>query len=355
MHHVMHNTCIKHGRDIRTQCIWVDINLALRKGLKFYQTRSNAIILHDTLPAYCIPKAIRMETGEVIYETVYMSPRPPPKISLKHDWKRELGSEDAQRPEGQVVQQFKNSQSNQPFPNPDHDRTGQPVVRTDRTGQPVVGTNTRTAKDGRKTSRSQEIDTCSFHGEAVRTDRTGQPVVETRKPQTGSSDDSKSLNVEDKTAHDRTGQPVLNRDESSHEQTMLNEVNVDFRIPGSPHSVVKQVESSRVRELVEKIENYPDRHALQQDLQQNKAYHPFSAKSKKFIQDVGNIELFDLFETDPKTQCKRHRLSYMRASLKRNSGQSTFHCVYDGPSFNSRMRKQEGKTSRPQIWETTRK
>ena len=35
---------------------WVDVNLALRKGLKFYQTRSNAIILHETLPAYCIPK-----------------------------------------------------------------------------------------------------------------------------------------------------------------------------------------------------------------------------------------------------------------------------------------------------------
>ena len=67
-----------------------------------------------------------------------MSPRPPPKISLKHDWKRELGSEDAQRPDGQVVQQFKSSLSNQPTPNPDHDRTGQPVVGTDRTGQPVV-------------------------------------------------------------------------------------------------------------------------------------------------------------------------------------------------------------------------
>ena len=50
---------------------WVDINLALRKGLKFYQTRSNAIILHDTLPAYCIPKVVRMETGEVIHEKVY--------------------------------------------------------------------------------------------------------------------------------------------------------------------------------------------------------------------------------------------------------------------------------------------
>ena len=79
---------------------------------------------------------------------------------------------------------------------------------------------------------------------------------------------------------------------------------MDFRIPGVPHSVVKQAESSRVRELVKKIENHPDRHALQQDLQQNKAYNTFSAKSKQMIQDVGNVELFELFETDPKTQCK---------------------------------------------------
>ena len=122
-------------------------HLALRKGLKFYQTRSNAIILHETLPAYCIPKVVQMKAGEVIYENVYASPRLPPKISLKHDWKRGLGSEDAQRPEGQVVQQFKSSQSNQPIPNPDHDRTGQPVVGTDRTGQPVVETNRNQPKD----------------------------------------------------------------------------------------------------------------------------------------------------------------------------------------------------------------
>ena len=37
---------------------WVNIQLAQRKGLKFYQTRSNAIILYDTLPAYCIPKVV---------------------------------------------------------------------------------------------------------------------------------------------------------------------------------------------------------------------------------------------------------------------------------------------------------
>ena len=50
---------------------------------------------------------------------------------------------------------------------------------------------------------------------------------------------------------------------------MLNEVNMDFRIPGLPNSNVKHAEGSRVRELVKKIENNPDRHALQQDLRQN--------------------------------------------------------------------------------------
>ena len=43
---------------------WVDINLAIEKGLKFCQTRSNAIILQETLPAYCIPKVVRLKTGE---------------------------------------------------------------------------------------------------------------------------------------------------------------------------------------------------------------------------------------------------------------------------------------------------
>ena len=35
---------------------WVDIKLAQKKWFKFYETRLNAIILHDTLPACCIPK-----------------------------------------------------------------------------------------------------------------------------------------------------------------------------------------------------------------------------------------------------------------------------------------------------------
>ena len=44
---------------------WVDIDLAIKEGLTFYQTRSNAIILQETLPAYCIPEVERLKTGEV--------------------------------------------------------------------------------------------------------------------------------------------------------------------------------------------------------------------------------------------------------------------------------------------------
>ena len=308
--------------------LWVHINLAIEKGLTFCQIRSNAIIFQETLPAYCIPKVVRMETGAVIFEQVFMSPRPPPKISLRHDWKRELGSEHAQRTE--VVQQSRSFQSNQPIPNPNRERTERPVIRDD----------TRTVQDGRKTSRSQEIDECSFHEEAVSSERTGRPVIETSVIQARSSEDSKSLNVGkahertrrlvietntenvpdccqtrschesirfnvgDETLRDRTVQPVVNHDDSSHEQTMLHEVNMDFRIPRLPHSVVKHAQSSSVRELVQKIENHPDRYALQQDLRQNQAYNPFSPESKKMIQDVGNIELFELLETNSKTQCK---------------------------------------------------
>ena len=258
----MHKAWKKHQNTV----YWVGINLALKKGLKFYQTRSNAIILHETLPAYCILKAVWMETGEVKYEKENASPRPPPKLSLKHDWMKELGSEVAQRPDGQVVQQSKRSQSKQPIPNQDHD---------DRTVKPVVCRDASHAQGARKTSRSQEIETRSFHEEAVK--------------------------------HYRTEKPVVGRDAShaqGHEQSMLNEVDIDFRILGLPHSVVKQAENSRVRELVKKTENHPHRHALQHDLQQNEAYNPCRTTSKKMIQDMGNVELSEFFETDPKTQCK---------------------------------------------------
>ena len=117
---------------------WVDIDLAIGEGLTFYQTRSNAIILQGTLPAYCIPKVERLKTGEVLYERRYLSPRPPPKISLKHDhnWTKgndQLSSTVEQQPVGKLAQQsfgeaprVKLSKPTQSKPNPICDRSGKP-------------------------------------------------------------------------------------------------------------------------------------------------------------------------------------------------------------------------------------
>ena len=97
----LHNAWKRHQDAV----YWVDIDLAIRKGLTFYQTRSNAIILQGILPAYCIPKFVRLKTGEVLNEKLYMSPRPPPKISLRHEWTNELGSKVVRQPKGETVRQ----------------------------------------------------------------------------------------------------------------------------------------------------------------------------------------------------------------------------------------------------------
>ena len=68
MYHVMHHTCTMHGKDIKTRFFWADIDLGIKEGLAFYETRSNATIFQETLPGYCIPKVVRLKTGEVLNE-----------------------------------------------------------------------------------------------------------------------------------------------------------------------------------------------------------------------------------------------------------------------------------------------
>ena len=90
---------------------WIDIDLGIiKEGLKLYQTRSNAIIFQGVLPASCIVRAERLKSGETLYERQYLSPRPPPKISLRRDlnWTKEnneLGYTVEHRPVGKLVQQ----------------------------------------------------------------------------------------------------------------------------------------------------------------------------------------------------------------------------------------------------------
>ena len=279
----LHSAWKKHQDAVH----WVDIDLAIRKGLTFYQTRSNAIILQGTLPAYCIPKVVRLKTGEVSYEKSYMSPRPQPKISLRHDWARgkvSLGSTVDQQPEREVVRQSQEEvarrakffQPTQLIPKPICNRSGQPHNTQDVFV--VKG----------ETSRSQELKVKSFHEELCSSDRSGQPDVTHNVigVQTCLSEENKNVRVEQ--THDRSGLPdkhniaVPDAPEVHHEIEMLNidnelireriEADMDFKIPGLPHSTVKQLQSANVRELIQKIENHPHRHALQRDLQQNQLF-----------------------------------------------------------------------------------
>ena len=113
-------SCNQKWKRYQDTVYWVDIQLVQRKELKFYQTRSNASILHDTLPAYCFSKAIVMKSEEIIYQKVYVSPRPPPTISCKDNWMKELVSD--------VARNSKETQRIQPKPQTQLSSTVRPVL-----------------------------------------------------------------------------------------------------------------------------------------------------------------------------------------------------------------------------------
>ena len=163
------------------------------------------------------------------------------------------------------------------------------------------------------TSRSHEIDEKGLHQELGSSDRSGKP-------------DNLSENTRFEHAHDGTGQPVEQNCSSTHtvkeqfapEENLdialfntdnefnraINEENIDFNIPGLPHSAVKQSHGVNVQNLIQKIENHPQRHALQSDLQQHRQLNLFSKESRDVIKAAGNIELCELFDVEPKAQCK---------------------------------------------------
>ena len=182
---------------------WVDIDLAIKEGLTFYQTRSNAIILRGTPPAHCILKVERLKTGEMLYERRYLSPRPPPKISLKHDhnWTKgndQLGSTVEQQPVGKLVQQScgealraGSSKPIQSKPNPIGDRTVKLVEQEN-------------------TSCSREIVGKCLQEELDSSDRTGKPVK---------CEDNRVMQV-----HDRTVKLVESRTHTQCKKLVLSNI-----------------------------------------------------------------------------------------------------------------------------------
>ena len=139
---------------------WVDINLAIKEKLIFYQTRSNATVPQGTLPTYCIPKVERLETGEVLYERPYLAPRPPPKISLKqdHNWTRgndQLGFTVEQQPVGKLVQQSLGEAPRVKLPKPTQSK---PKPICDRSRKPEHPVPTRSMKKVCAKNLSLQID-----------------------------------------------------------------------------------------------------------------------------------------------------------------------------------------------------
>ena len=64
---------------------WIHLAKAQEKGLKFWQTRSHAIIVHDSMPVDCIEKVVSENREKTLYQRL-STPRPAPKIMLKSVW-----------------------------------------------------------------------------------------------------------------------------------------------------------------------------------------------------------------------------------------------------------------------------
>ena len=80
----------KQKRTVHQDAVyWVNIRLAQRKAPTFFQTRSNAIILYDTLPSFCIERVVSTKTQEALYNKAYQSPRPVPTVTLKDNWQKD--------------------------------------------------------------------------------------------------------------------------------------------------------------------------------------------------------------------------------------------------------------------------
>ena len=198
---------------------WIDIDLGIREGLMFYQTRSNAIILQGVLPASCIVRAERLKSGETLYEKQYLSPRPPPKISLRHDLNWNKGQDQGftfeHRPVGKLVQQslgetvqFGSSKPTQ-SPKTIEDRSGKPVA------QEIVGV---------------------LQEEPSSSDRTGRPV--SREEQHVRNHDSSGKPEREEAQHTvQENHHLERRDTVDKFDLATDDANVDFNISGIPEAV----------------------------------------------------------------------------------------------------------------------
>ena len=267
---------------------WIDIDLGIiKEGLKFYQTRSNAIILQGVLPPSCIVRAERLKGGEPLYKRQYLSLRPPPKISLRHDlnWTRgnnELGSTVEHRPVGKLVQQslgetvqFGSSKTTQ-----------SPKTNEDRSGKPVA----------------QEI-VSVLQEESSSSDRTGKPVTE-EEQHVRNHDDSGKPEREETQHTVQENYHLKSRDNVDKFDLATDDANVDYSVSGIPEEAMKRSDNFNILQLIRRITRHPQKQAVQKDLDKEQSFNAFSNESKRAIMDAGNIEISEIVNAEPKWQCK---------------------------------------------------
>ena len=193
------------------------------------------------------------------------------------------------------------SQLTQPIPKPICDRSGKP----DSTEGVFVVKG--------ETSRSHETDEKGFHGELGSSDRSRKPdyLFETTRVEQTHDGSEQPDERNSSSAHTVKEQfaPEENRDialfnTDNEFNRAINEEDIDFDIPGLPHPAVKQSHGVNVHNLIQKIENHPQRQALQSDLQQHRAFNPGSKESQDVIKAAGNTELCEILDVEPKAQCK---------------------------------------------------
>ena len=94
------------------------------------------------------------------------------------------------------------------------------------------------------------------------------------------------------------------RDDADKFNLAIDDENIDFNISGVPNAMVKRSHGINVHNLIQQIENHPRRQARQDDLQQHRAFNPFSKESKDAIVAAGNTELCEIIDVEPKSQCR---------------------------------------------------
>ena len=176
-----------------------------------------------------------METGEITYERVYASPRPAPKISFKDNWMKELDSE--------VAGGSEDSQQIQPKSKTQLSRTER-LVSEQPPGLliPEIGKDVLFGCESTNSRTERLVNAPSFRQSCV-------PVSVERVDKDKDADEGVDAD-QTRTVRLVSGQPTSLF-------TQLEVTDIDFRVSGLPHAVVKQAENFRVRELVKKIESLP--------------------------------------------------------------------------------------------------